>query len=149
MIPTETITDALAADLRESFLTTAPLEAFEGSRALLSVEGGDLPCPRLVFTCGDARRVQGMDNTARIPFAIDYTTSIDRTIPDQHREAAGKISTWLISLKSHRRDLLSTRLYLHDIYTLQPLAARPTNEREATTTMRGEAVVTLAEVELD
>jgi hypothetical protein len=146
MIPTETITDALAADLRESFLAAAPLGAFEGSRALLSVENGELPCPRLVFTCGDARRVQGMDNTARIPFSIDYTTSIDRTIPEQHRTAAGLLSAWIIGLKTRRRALLSTRLYLHDIYTLQPLAARPTNEREATTTFRGEAVVTLAEV---
>jgi hypothetical protein len=149
MIPTETLPDALAADLHEKFIADAPLADFAETRVLLKVETPDLPSPRLVFTCGDPRRVQGQDNTARIPFSIEYTYPMDRDVPDDHRTAAGLVAAWILSVKSSkRRALLASRVYLHDLYTLHPIPARPTAEREATTTIRGEAVVTMAEVEI-
>lgn len=150
MIPTESLPDALAADLRDAFLVSAPITGFPADAVRLDQETGEIPARRILIKCGDSRRVQGMDLTARIPFTIDYIAPMDDQEPGDHREAAGKIDAWIRTIRlSKRRELLDRRVYLHDLFTLQPLPARPTAEREGTTTIRGEAVVTLAEVELD
>lgn len=147
MIPTESLPDALAADLRAAFIAAAPIAAFPSSAVLLDQETAILPATRILFKCGDPKRVQGQDATARIPFSIEYIAPMDDVTPDNHRTAAGKIDTWIRALRlSHRRALLVQRVYLHDLYTLQPIPARPTAEREGTTTIRGEAIVTLADV---
>lgn len=150
MIPTETLPDALAADLRDAFKASAPIPGFENHRAVLDATDATLTCPRIVFKCGDSKRITSMDQTARIPFTIDFITSMDTQIPDSHRTEAGILSAWLLTVKSEkRRALLACRVYLHDLYTLHPIPARPTAERECTTTIRGEAIVTLAEVEIE
>jgi hypothetical protein len=146
MIPTESLTDALAADLRDAFLASNPLPALDSSRVLLSLDASDLPCPRLVFTCKEPKRVKGMDYTGGIAFEIEFFSSVDRTNVQLHRDQAGKISAWLIALRSKKRQLLACRVYLHDLLILQASESAPTSEREARTTIRAEAIVTMAEV---
>lgn len=147
MIPSESLPDALAADLRAALIAAAPITGFPPGDIRLDQETADLPARRIVVICGDAQRVQAMDATARIPFSVEYISPMDDQEPEAHRTAAGLLDAWLRAIRvSKRRALLATRVYLHDLYTLQPIPSRPTEEREATTTIRGEAVVTLAEV---
>lgn len=139
------IPDALAADLRELFLDDQPLspELPDGS-IRLKFETDELPSPRLVITAGDPRRIEGMDATARVPFSLLLVHSLDGVSPDVHRAQAGRIEAWLREIRvSHRRAVLGSRVYLHDLFTLHPTFGFG-EDREQIATLRGEAVVTLA-----
>lgn len=148
MIPHLSLTDSLAADLRDALIAAAPITGFPADAVRLPQETATQPARRIVITAGDSQRVQAMDLTARIPITIEYIAPMDDNTPDAHRAAAAQLDTWLRTLAAEkRRDLLHSRTFLHDLYTLQPLTSRPTDDREATTTIRAEAIVTLAETE--
>jgi len=143
---TDTIPDALAADLRELYLTDQPTtDPLPEDALLLKLEVSELPSPRLLFIPGSPVRIPGQDATARVPFSLDFISSMDRQSPDDHRAEAGKIDDWLRAIRlSHRRNLIGSRVWLHDLYCLHPVTTIDTEDREQKTTIRGEAIVTLA-----
>lgn len=139
------IPDALAADLRELFLEDQPVSPDLPEDSLRhKFETEQVITPRLVFLCGDPKRIEGQDATARVPFTIELVNSLDRADPETHRTDAGKIDAWLRAIRiSHRRAVLGSRSYLHDLYCMHPVFSFR-EEREQVATIRGEAVVTLA-----
>lgn len=143
---TDTIPDAVAADLRDLFFSDQPgtLDLAEEA-LLLKVATLEPASPRLVFLPGDPRRIPGQDATARVPFALEYISSIDRETPDVHRANAGLIDSWMREIRlSHRRALIDSRVYLHDLYCLHPVYSIRPEDREQVARIRGEAIVTLA-----
>lgn len=144
-MPDTTIPDALALDLRELYLSAPPAGLAipaEDVRLKHSVE--ELPSPRLVMLTGDPRRQPRMDGTALVPISVEYITSMDRVTPEEHSEGAGKIDAWWKAIRASKRgDVLFQRVYLHEIITLQPVNGIRKDEREQTTTIRGDMMVTM------
>lgn len=100
----------------------------------------------MVFLSGEARRFTGQDYTARIPFTVELISSEDRMEPDDHRLMAGEIDRWLRDVAiDHRRDLISSRVYLHDLFCGHPSFGAIASDRERVARIKAEAVVTLAE----
>jgi hypothetical protein len=143
------IPDALEADLRDYFLAAQPgaLALPEGS-VRVKIDTAAIVSPRLVFQAGEPKPRNGMDGTARIPIEIEYVTSLDAVSEtDDHRETAAIIDAWLRSIRSvKRRDVVATRIYLHDIYTLHPVTSIRAAEREQSTKIRGEVLCTLVAI---
>lgn len=140
-----TISDALARDLRALFLADEPLTtALDSSAVRLQFEITELPSPRLVFIGGDPVRIPGQDGTSRVPFEVRYITSLDRVAESVHHAVAAEVDAWLREIRiSKRRGLIDSRVWLHDLYSKHPVYAH-NESREQVTTMRGEAIVTLA-----
>lgn len=144
----ETLPDSLAADLRDLFADELPVstETIPAHCRLLRFETQEIPSPRLVFMCGDATRISGQDGTARVPFTVEFSTSMDRVSPQTHRTISGEIDEWLRDVRiEKRRAVLWSRIYLHDLYNNQPQFIIEEDDREQVTRFRGEAIITLAE----
>ncbi len=143
---TDTIPDALAADLRELFLADQPLEEnLAAAGVVLKHATKEPPSPRLVILPGTPQRISGQDATARVPFELQYITSMDRVTPEVHKAAAGKIDTWLREIRiSHRRALIGSRTWMHDLYCMHPVFSTKAEDKEQVSQIRGEALVTLA-----
>jgi hypothetical protein len=144
-----TIPDALADDLRDIFLATQPLdpELPDAAVRLKLDASGEPPSPRLLILCGDPQRISGQDGTARIPFELQYISSMDRETPEDHRAAAGLIDEWLREVRiTYRRDVISSRVWLHDLYNRHAQFTIAEDGREQIAHLRGEALVTLATV---
>ena len=139
-----TIPDSLAADLRDLYISSPPLE-LPATSIRLKLETDDMPSPRLVILPGEPAKVLGMIATARLPFSMEYITSMDSVPPETHRTSSDLIDVWLRGLRATcRRAVLSSRIYLHDLYSLHPTYSIRAEEREQVATLRGEAIVTLA-----
>lgn len=144
----DTIADCLAADLRDLFLSDEPVSRLliPQQSILLRFETVDVPSPRVVFLAGDATRISGQFESARVPFIIEHVSSLDRVTPDIHRSISGKIHAWINNVRSEkRRGVIWSKTYLHDLYNNQPQFVIDDEEREQVTRFRGEAIVTLAE----
>jgi hypothetical protein len=144
-MPDSTIPDALALDLHDLFLSAPPAGLnLPANRIRLKHAVEDIPSPRLVILTGDPRRQPRMDGTAFIPVSVQYISSLDRVTPEEHQAAAGKIDAWWRSIRStKRRNPLFSRVYLHELLTMQPTTAIRQEEREQVTTIRGDLMVTL------
>jgi len=143
---TTTIPDALALDLQALFLAqqTAAGLAVATDSVRLKHAITDTPSPRLVILVGEPRRQAGMDGTAFVPVSVQYISSMDRVTPSDHQTTAGKIDAWWRSIRaSKRRNMLSSRVYLHELLTQQPTQSIREEEREQVTTIRGDLMVTL------
>ena len=141
-IPSATISDALAADLRDC-LRAAPPFTFPSASVRLALETDDLPSPRIVILPEDEKRISGMPGTARVTVAIHYISSMDRTLPANHRTSAGLLEEWILSLRStKRRSPLSTRVYLHDVFPATSKQSIRTEEREQVAILAADWVVT-------
>lgn len=140
-----TIPAALAADLRDLFLSDIPDDTgLTSANVRLQPSTDDIPAPRLVILTADPRRARGMDGTAMIPVSIQFISSMDRTTPDAHQVIAGKIDAWWRSIRpAKRRAAISTRIYLHDLLSTQPTTAINAEAREQITTIRGDIMGTL------
>lgn len=140
-----TIPDALALDLRDLYLSAQPAGInLPADHVRLKHAATELPSPRLVILTGDPKRQPKMDGTAFVPISIQYITSMDRVPPAEHQLAAGKIDTWWRTLRAtRRRTTLSSRVYLHELLTMQPTTAIRQDEREQVTTIRGDLMITL------
>lgn len=143
---TDTIPDALAADLRDLFLEDQPVyPELDADAIRLKHEISEPRSPRLVILAAEPRRISGQDYTARIPFTIEVISSCDRQSPEGHRLMAGEVDEWLRDIRiDNRRALISSRVYLHDLYCLHPTFAFREEDREQVAMIRGEAIVTLA-----
>ncbi len=143
---TDTIPEALMADLRDLFLEAQPVDpALPEASVREQFETNELPSPRLVFIPAEPRRIPGQVSTARVPFTLELISSMDRQTPAAHRIDGGKIDTWLRGLRlTKRREVLSSRTYLHDLYNLHPVFSIREEDREQVARIRGEAIVTLA-----
>lgn len=144
-MPDTTIPDALAADLRDYFLSAQPGGlAIPADSVRVKHAEGEPPSPRLVFLMGDPKNQVRMEATAKIVVSMQYITSSDRVTPAEHQAAAGKLDVWWRGIRTvKRRDVIFTRTYLHEITNLQPTTAIRAEEREQMTTIRGEMMVTL------
>jgi len=145
---TATIPDALAADLRAYFLASPPIGVtLAADRVRIKHAEGEPPSPRLVILCGDPKPVAKMDGTATIPVSMEYITSMDSVTPDAHQTIAGKIDEWWRSIRAaKRRDVIVTRIYLHDLVTQQPTSSINKEDREQITAIRGNLTVTLVAI---
>jgi hypothetical protein len=142
----DSIPDDLMSDLRALFMEETPILPSEipSGNLRLKLETADLVTPRIVFLAGDPKRISGQDATARVPFEIQLIQHMDRTQPDAHRIAAGKIDAWLREIRiSKRREVISSRVWMHDLYNNHPVFSIQ-NEREQVATLRAETIVTLA-----
>lgn len=140
-----TIPDAVIADLQDFYLSDPPAGLdLDESRLRFLHAAGEPPSPRLVILAGDPRAQYGMEETSTLPVEIHYITSADRVTADEHRAAAGILDAWWRSLRAaKRREVLSTRIYLHDHRTLHPVTEIDAESREQVTILRGSMVVTL------
>jgi hypothetical protein len=143
-----TIPDALALDLRDLFLAAQPSGfALPADSVRLKHATTEPPSPRLIILTGDPRRQPKMDGTAFVPVSIQYITSMDRVTPANHQIAAGNLDAWWRSIRgSKRRNVITTRVYLHELLTTQPTNAIREEEREQVTTIRGDLMVTLCDL---
>lgn len=140
---TSTIPDSLAQDLRDHILAT--LEFPPAVR--LHLETSEPPSPRIVILTGEPKTYSGMSGTARVPVEIQYISSLDRTEPDAHRIAAGKLDTLLRTLRtSLRHQNLASRVYLHDAFPSAPSSAIRAEDREQVTSFKADYVVTLISI---
>ncbi|MEO5712165.1 MAG: hypothetical protein ABIT37_01645 [Luteolibacter sp.] len=147
-MPETTIPDALAADLRDYFLSAQPDGvAIPAGSCRFRHEVTELPSPRLVFLAGDPKFVLRQDTTAMVPITLEYISSMDRVTPDEHRTTAGLIDGWMRAIRAaKRRNAIATRTYLHEIVIRQPVTSIRKEEREEVTTLRADITVTLCTV---
>jgi hypothetical protein len=140
-----TIPDALAEDLRSLLITSLPHgSGLDADKVRFKLDTAPPPSPRLVLLPGEPVRVSGQPGTARMPFVIEYISSMDRMTPDEHRAVCGRIDDWLRGIAvTKRRCVLHRLLYLHDLYNQHPLQSIEAVEREQKGTIRGEVIVTL------
>jgi hypothetical protein len=140
-----TIPDALALDLQSLLIASIPHgSGLDADKIRVKLDTADVPSPRIVILPGEPKRVSGQPGTARMPFVIEYISSMDRMSPDEHRAVSGRIDQWLRDLAvSKRRCVLHRLIYLHDLYNQHPLQTIETVEREQKGTIRGEVIVTL------
>jgi hypothetical protein len=142
-----TIPDAVAADLRDFFLSAQPGGlALPNDNVRPKHATTEPPATRLVILCGEPKGVPRMEGTAVVDVSLEYISSMD---PEgalaAHQAAAGKIDAWWRNLRSaKRRDVISTRIYLHDHANGQPTTE--IREREQVTVIRGKLTVTLVEI---
>jgi len=142
---THTLSDALAADLRDCLAAAAPAGLdIRRDDIRLRHDTRELPGRRIVIRPGEARMETGMDGTGTCTVEIDFITPMDRTTPDAHRAMAAALAGWWSGLRAaRRRQAISSRCLLHD---LRPDLASPSIEdadREQVTTLRGDFIVTL------
>ena len=143
-----TIPDALAADLRDHYLSAPPAGAtLAAERVTLKHATGSIPSPRIVILTGDPKSIPKMDGTASVPVSIEYITSMDSITPAAHQLAAGVLDAWWRSIRgAKRRNVVATRTYLHDLVTRQPSNSIRQDEREQVTAIRGDLTVTLVSI---
>ena len=146
-MPDLTIPDSLAADLRDHLIANLPAGIpLTADRIRVRHQTEDPPCPRAVILAGDPQRQYGMDYTGKIPVEITYVTSKDRTRPDEHQLDAAALSSWWINLRAtKRREVISTRVYLHDIFITPPRTDVTADNREQVTTIAGSLMVSLVD----
>lgn len=140
-----TIPAAVAHDLRDLYLL-APPAGLNLSNDSVRIEHAttEPPSPRLVFIAGEPKAQSKMDGTAFVPISVQFISSMDRMTVEQHETAAAKIDAWWRSIRgAKRRDTLSSRVYLHELITMQPTTAIRKEEREQVTIIRGNLMVTL------
>lgn len=144
-MPDTTIPDALADDLRDLYLSAQPAGLnLDADRVCLKHAKGEPPSPRLVFLMGDPKHQVRMEGTAEIIASMQYITSSDSIEPAAHQLTAGKLDTWIRSIRAlKRRGVISSRCYLHEITNMQPITAIRTEQREQVTTLRAKMMVTL------
>lgn len=138
-----TIPDALAEDLRDYLLASMPagLSLPEGA-VRRQVETTEPPVPRLVILCGNPRRQPRMDATSFVAVSLEYVSSIDQTSRADHEAAAGRLDAWWRGLRAaKRRDVIASRIYLHEQLAQQPLMS--IRDREYVTALRGDLMVSL------
>lgn len=147
-MPDTTIPDALAADLRDFYLSAQPAGlALPTASVRFRHETTDLPAERLVILPGDPKFQMRQETTAMVPISLEYITPMDRVTPARHRETAGKLDTWLRTIRGlKRRTAIATRVYLHEIDVMQPVDSIGEEDREQITTLRAEVMVTLCTV---
>jgi hypothetical protein len=143
-----TIPDAVAADLRDLYLAAPPAGIIlPAERVRLKHSTDALPSPRLVILTGDPQPVPRMDGTAKIPVSIEYITAMDSVTPAAHQLAAGALDAWWRSIRaSKRRNVIVSRVYLHDLTTTQPSISIRAEDREQVTAIRGQLTVTLVSI---
>jgi len=139
------LSSALAADLLDLFAAAQPLTTALPDTALrLEGDTEALPSPRIVFLTGEPARVPGMDGTARVQVSIEVIASLDRAESSGHGWVTCEVDSWLRAIRlSKRRAVVSTRVYLHDLYCEHAVFSIRSEQRELCGTVRAEAVVTL------
>jgi hypothetical protein len=141
-----TIPDAVAADLRDLYLSAQPGGLALAAGAVRPKHATtEPPATRLVILCSEPKGVPKMEGTASLDVSLEYITSLDSVTPEAHQAAAGIIDAWWRTLRgAKRRDVISTRIYLHDLVNGQPTTG--IREREQVTIIRGKLTVTLVAI---
>ncbi|MES2923688.1 MAG: hypothetical protein V4819_19190 [Verrucomicrobiota bacterium] len=147
-MPDSTIPDAVAADLRDLFLSaqpgglSLPPDSVRPKHATT-----EPPSTRLVILCGEPKHVPRMEATGVVDVSLEYITSMDHVSPAEHQAAAGHIDAWWREIRgAKRRDVVATRIYLHDLVNAQASTGIRTDDREQVTTIRGKLTVTLVAI---